>query len=179
MRSKINFKLPKLEYLPRWFDKYKYPMLICLVGLVLILWPNDTTKPEEKKMVEITGVEEQTKELEAKMEALFSSMSGVGKVRVMLTVKSGQETIYAYDTDCSTTRREDEQNQTVKSELIVVGSGSGESPVVTKVQMPEFLGAVVVCEGADSAKVCLQLTEAVQSLTGITADNIVISKMQK
>jgi hypothetical protein len=37
---------------------------------------------------------------------------------------------------------------------------------------------VVVCEGADSTKVQLNLTEALCSLTGITSDNIVIVKMK-
>ena len=89
------------------------------------------------------------------------------------------QTVYAYDTDQSTTKQETEQSHSIKTELITVGNGSGETPVITKTLMPRFLGAVVVCEGAENAKVCLQLTEAVRSLTGITSDNIVISKMQK
>jgi stage III sporulation protein AG len=68
--------------------------------------------------------------------------------------------------------------QSSKTELITVGTGNGETPIITQTLMPQYMGAVVVCEGADSPSVCLQLTEAVRSLTGITSDNIVISKMQ-
>lgn len=37
-------------------------------------------------------------------------------------------------------------------------------------------GAVVVCPGADSASVCLRVTEAVRCYTGLGADDVVIFK---
>ena len=175
----LGLKLPKAEYLQRWFDKYKYPLLVCLVGFVLLLWLKSADAPIKKQAPVSTNGADQVAVLERQMEDLFSSISGVGRVKVLLTVKSGTETVYAYDTDQSTTKQEAEQSHSIKTELITVGSGSGETPVITKTLMPKFLGAVVVCEGAENAKVCLQLTEAVRSLTGITSDNIVISKMQK
>lgn len=39
-------------------------------------------------------------------------------------------------------------------------------------------GAVVVCEGADSAGVCLRITQAVRCYTGLGADNVQIFKMK-
>lgn len=39
-----------------------------------------------------------------------------------------------------------------------------------------YVGAVVVCEGAGSASVRLQLTQAVSALTGLTSDKIAIVK---
>lgn len=180
MNPKLNLKLPKPEYLQRWFDKYKYPLLVCLVGLVLMLWPKNEDATAERKSPEpVSQSTEQTAQLERQMEALFSQMSGVGRVKVLLTLKSSKETVYAYDTDSSLSKQENSMSQSSKAELITVGNGSGETPVVTQTHMPEYLGAVVVCEGADNAKVCLLLTEAVRSLTGITSDNIVILKMQK
>lgn len=179
MKSKIDLRWPKPEYLRQWLDKYKYPLLVCLIGLILLLWPKGADAPETRSTAGALQAEDQTAELESQMEALFSKISGVGKVKVMLTLKSSKETVYAYDTDSSMNRQEDTLSQSSKSELIIVGSGSGEAPVVSQTHMPEYLGAVVVCEGADNAKVCLQLTQAVRSLTGITSDNIVISKMQK
>ena len=179
MKMARGFKLPKAEYLQQWFNKYKYLMLVCLVGLALLLWPKSTDAKDLNRSVSNTESVDQVAALERQMEDLFSSISGVGQVKVLLTVKSSTETVYAYDTDQSTSKRENEQSQSIKTELITVGSGSGEAPVITQTRMPQFLGAVVVCEGAESATVCLQLTEAVRSLTGITSDNIVISKMKK
>lgn len=39
-------------------------------------------------------------------------------------------------------------------------------------------GAVVVCQGADSAGVCLQITQAVRCYTGLGADKVEIFKMK-
>ena len=178
MNIKVNTKWMKKEYLKQWFDKYKYLILVCLVGLLLLLWPQKTGELAEDNAKKNKETVEQTAALEAQMEQLFSQISGVGKVKVMLTLKSSQETVYAYDVDQNRNQQEKGETQSNKTEMVIVGSGNGETPVVTKTHMPEYMGAVVVCEGADNAKVCLQLTQAVRSLTGITSDNIVISKMQ-
>ena len=44
---------------------------------------------------------------------------------------------------------------------------------------PVYRGAVVVGEGGGSASVRLEVTRVIQSLTGISADRIVISKMKQ
>ena len=87
MKTTHNFKLPKAEYLQQWFDKYKYPILVCLVGLVLLLWPKSADAPAKKQPAASTGSIDQVATLERQMEDLFSSISGVGKVKVLLTVK--------------------------------------------------------------------------------------------
>lgn len=179
MKQRTAFKLPQREYLREWFDKYKYLLLLCIVGLIFLMWPGSKESKADERKDTVIQAEDSVEALQKQMEELFAQISGVGKVRVLLTVKSSKESIYAYNTDSSSAYGENETDESFRSELITVGSGTGETPVITKICMPEFLGAVVVCEGADSAKICLQLTEAVSSLTGITADHIVISKMQK
>jgi membrane peptidoglycan carboxypeptidase len=44
------------------------------------------------------------------------------------------------------------------------------------VDWPRFTGALIVCEGAGNASVRLALTQAVASLTGLTADRITVVK---
>ena len=128
MKMARGFKLPKAEYLQQWFNKYKYLILVCLVGLALLLWPKSTDAKDLNRPVSNTESVDQVAALERQMEDLFSSISGVGQVKVLLTVKSSTETVYAYDTDQSTSKRENEQSQSIKTELITVGSGSGEAP---------------------------------------------------
>ena len=178
MKSKLNLQFLKPEYLRQLLDRYKYPVLVCLVGLLLLSWPKGR-EPETKTADQTSQQQENyTAALETEMERLFVQMKGVGRVKVMLTIKSSKEVVYAYDTDSSVNRQENSMTQSSKTELITVGTGNGETPIITQTLMPQYMGAVVVCEGADSPSVCLQLTEAVRSLTGITSDNIVISKMQ-
>ena len=62
---------------------------------------------------------------------------------------------------------------------MVVNRDGGEGPVIASVSGPEYQGAVIVCDGAESPQVRLELTEAVRSLTGISSDHIKISKMKQ
>ncbi|MBQ1242637.1 MAG: stage III sporulation protein AG, partial [Oscillospiraceae bacterium] len=63
-----------------------------------------------------------------------------------------------------------------EKKTLVLDSGSSESVVVTKSRYPRFTGALIVCEGAGNASVRLALTQAVASLTGLTADRITVVK---
>ena len=63
---------------------------------------------------------------------------------------------------------------TIESEL----KTGGESPVMIKQLYPEFLGATVVCDGADQPQVCAAVIEAVTSLTGISSERITVIKMK-
>lgn len=163
------------EYLRRLFDKYKYVLLLCVVGLVLILLPFGNSSPETQKTT--TEDTDPVILLQDQLEDLFSEIEGVGRVRVLLTAKSGGETVYAYDESKNASKSDGSASSSSSMTLVTV-NGSGSSPVVVRINAPAFSGAVVVCDGADSTKVQLNLTQALSSLTGITSDNIVIVKMK-
>lgn len=142
--------------------KYKYVAAIILLGVVLLLLPS-----KEKAAPE--GMQEPIFDrgaLEREMETLLSAVDGAGKLSLMLTVSSDGEKKLA---------RNEEQGGTAKSTTVTVGAGSGiQEPVVTQYLYPRYIGAVVVCEGADSASVRLRLTEALCALTGLTSDKIAV-----
>ena len=62
---------------------------------------------------------------------------------------------------------------------MTLSDSGGQSPVSLRQQAPVYRGAVVVCQGGDSAAVRLAVTQVIQSLTGLSADRIVISKMKQ
>lgn len=82
------------------------------------------------------------------------------------------------------TRREapaDTRGTTVQSEIeaaLAAFDGAGRLRLVLTVEpgTERWAGAVIVCEGADSAAVRLQLTQAVAALTGLSADHIAVVK---
>ena len=100
----------------------------------------------------------------------------MGRVQVMLTVRRGIERNYAYNT--SSRSGGDQGAGEYQSQLAVVSGGGTEEPVASSVSGPEYQGALVVCEGAGSPQVRLEVTQAVRALTGIPADRIQISKMK-
>lgn len=176
-------KLALPEYIRNNFDKYKYVLLICCVGLLLTLWPS---KPKEREAAAPAPAEggfsaymADTAALEQELAGLLSQMEGVGRVRVLLSAKRGYEPAYIYNSSSKDTGGENQPSKEQQSELVIVSRSGEENPVIASVNGPEYRGAVVICDGAGSAQVRLEVTEAIKSLTGITSDNIKISKMKQ
>ena len=165
------------EYIRRLADKYKYILLPGVLGLLLMLWPTAKETPDPETPEELT-LRVDLSDLESRLAQALEQIQGVGKVQVILTVKSGYETVYLYNQDRTYTENGDHYTDAVKSTLVQQGSGSSAQPIVSKILNPVFQGALVVCQGADRAGVQLQVTEAVRALTGLSANNIVISKMK-
>ncbi len=159
--------------LPQWLKKYRYPILVLALGLVLMVLPG------RNKKADIAPVEkaatEQNVSLSAELANILGRIRGVGKVEVMLTVKTGQTTIYQTDEDIVTT----ETGSTVRKETVIVtNSDRQQTPLVMQMLPPEYLGAVIVCQGADDVQVRLAVVEAVCKATGLGADKISVLKMK-
>ena len=167
-----------LSYCRRLGDRYKYVLLVGAVGLALLLWPQKREStapamPSPEAAEDLAAVVAQTEE---RIASILEEMEGVGRARVMLTVKSGGETVYAYDLS---ERLEGESALSRQQELVTLSGSGQQSPVERMRLSPVFQGAAVVCQGGDSYAVRLQVTQVIQSLTGITTDHIVISKMKE
>ena len=153
----------------KYWNKFRWPCLILFVGIILLLIPNGSSKkPEQEGIIEkgdnILSVEETLSEI-------LSMVQGAGKVRVMLTVSSGEETLY--QNNCLISENGNEKQDTV----IMTDSERNEKGLVRKVIPPEYLGAIIVCQGADDPTVRLNLIEAVSNVTGLRSDKISILKM--
>ena len=149
------------------FRKYRYVALVLLVGLILMALP-------EKKTEQIAPSPPQTAEqptLEEALEEILSQLQGAGKVRVLLTRASGEETVYQMDRDSGA---DDLRTETV----VITSAEREEAGLVRQVNPPEYLGAVIVCQGADNAAVKLSIVEAVANATGLTTDKISVLKMK-
>ena len=165
------------------FDRYKFVLLVIQAGVILLLLPSlgggtgEEGGGETVETVRTDGFG--TEELERKMEEALSRIEGVGEVRVLLTVDSDGERQLAEDSELSysgsTAAPEDYSRS---SQTVLVDGGSGDAPVVTRAVYPTYRGALVVCQGGDRADVKLAVTEAVASLTGLTADRITVAKSQ-
>ena len=146
--------------------KYKYAILVILAGIILMLLPkcqaSGQTETTDTLNTETFSVEEQEK----KISDALSKISGVGKVQVVLTLKSGTELHLA----------EDEQSEggvESRSETVTINRGSGQQDiVVTKRVYPTYQGALIVCEGADNAAARLAITNSVSALTGLSTEKI-------
>lgn len=170
MKSKEG-NLPKLA---RVLEKYKYVLLVVLVGAALLLWPVEkggekTAAPAQQSVESAFDLAS----MERKLSAALSEVEGAGNVSVVLTVRSTSRQVVAQDD--KTTLKEGTSERT--AETVVVSKGSGaQEPVLLEQIYPEYQGALVVCAGGEDAGVRLKLVEAVSALTGLGADKISICR---
>lgn len=160
------------------FGRYKYVLLMVLVGAVFLLWPTtEETKKESGGESARTAEESEfsLRETEERLSETLSKVQGAGDVTVMLTVRGGVRQILAED---EVSQLGEDGSSKVERSVVTLsgGSGAGEKTVVLQRLEPEFQGAVVVCEGGDNARVKLKLIEAVAALTGLGTDKITICK---
>lgn len=159
------------ETLERLWGKYRLVLVILLGGLLLMLLPGE--KSEEKAESQQRGETYSLEETERQMEELLSHIEGTGKLRLMLTLKSGSQLYLAEDSD----EMIDNGSTSIERETVTLNRGSGyEDVIITRQIYPVYQGAVVVCQGADRASVRLAVIEAVASLTGLSSDKIAVVK---
>ena len=142
--------------LRRVIETWRLPLLILALGALILLWPSGKKDEPSAEKPEAAQTEE-TADTQARLEQLLSSMDGVGRVELMLTTSGSEEIFYQTDTRVS-------------------GDTCEETTVFSSAP---YLGAVVVCDGADSATVRLRVMQAVSALTGLGSDKISVIKMKR
>ena len=160
--------------LTTYVEKYKYVILVLAAGILLMLlpWREDA---KESKGFETTQEGYSLSQIQSDMEELLRHISGVGQIKVMLTLKSGSALQLAEN---RTSSRRDQENKQ-DSEIVKLNRGSGSQDVVITEQIyPTYQGAVIVCQGAENPSVKLAVTEAVAVLTGLSSEKITVVKWE-
>ena len=128
-------------------------------------------KTEDAPTQSTITAENSENSLQSMLSSILSQIKGAGKVEVLLTEARGPETMYQTDTNSGT---ETDRLDTV----IISGSDRSQTGLVRQVNPPSYMGAIVVCQGADNAQVRLAIVQAVSSVTGLGADHITVLKMK-
>lgn len=155
-------------------SKIKLIIIIAFIGILLIMLSeiiptntqNVTTQTNDLKQEYVENLEKET-------EKLISSISGVGRCKVMITIKSTNETVYAQNSDISS----NSGNYSKKYEYVFYDGNNGDEPVLIKEYMPQIQGVAVVCDGAKNPEVNESIMSAVSSLFNISSSKISISKL--
>ena len=166
----------KIEGVRKLWDRYKYAALVVLIGAGLLLWPSG--KGGTEAALRQQSSTEETQDIQVQMEDILGTISGVGQVKVMLTVDSDGERQLAQDTELTYSGSVESPEDYSRRSETVLTDGEGDGTVVTRTLYPTYRGALVVCQGGDRADVRLAVTEAVASLTGLSTDRITVAKWQ-
>ena len=156
----------------KWLASYKYVLFAVLVGVVLLLLPDGKAVSDGKDTAQFADFDRTA--VQREMEGILSAIDGAGRLRLMLTVQGGGELELAQDR--ALTQKDGVGEYSDKTETVVLGSGSSAEVVVTQSRYPDFVGALVVCEGGGSAAVRLEITQALCALTGLPSDKISVIK---
>ena len=162
-------KAQTLEFL----KKYRFVLLVLSIGLLLMWLPESgPTKEIQETSPAPDGA---SLSLEQRLTEILSQIEGAGKVRVMLTERSGAH--YTYQTDEDMTDTND--STTVRRDTVIITDANRtQQGLLQRVDPPKYQGALIVCQGADRPSVRLAIVQAVSNVTGLGADKISVQKMK-
>ncbi len=172
-------------------------ILIVTVVAINYIWNSDkkstdtTLNNASKKDTDVIQVSSNTTEdeFELKLESILSKISGVGKVKVMITYSESStlKPIYNEDTSVSNTNETDSSGGTrtvsetgTQKEVVYKENTDGsKEPITQSVSSPTIEGAVVVAEGAEDASVKTNIVQAIEAATGLATHKIQVFKMEE
>lgn len=159
--------------------------------------PNNNIKKNGKEVVEqkkddesVVNAEykDQQKEMELKLKDILENIKGVGKVKVMIYFKGGEEQVPALNINDSTSLTEEKdveggtrkitQNNDGRT-VVMMSTENGSEPLILKKYNPEITGVCVVAEGAEDNLIKLQIQKAVINLFGLKENKVNVYPMKK
>ena len=159
-----------------FIKKYRYVAIVLLIGIILMCLPGKKQSNTQEAIDESSVTETEVgKSLDDSLGEILSQIKGAGNVHVLLTVQKGEETVF--QTDLQTSQNNENGYSQIET-VIISGQERNQSGLVKQVNPPMYMGAIVVCQGADSPTVRLAIVEAVSKVTGLGADRISVFKMK-
>ena len=140
-------------------------LLAMLLILLSELFPQTSATGSTQKAKSTQSSTEYQAQLEERLERLISHMSGAGKTTVMVTLGTGEEMIYALDTQSG-----DMQSQQTH---VLLEDGSALTETVC---VPQVCGVAVLCEGGGDVRVAARITELVSALLDLPSNRICVEQ---
>ena len=154
---------------PQWGRDRAVRLLVLagVVGMLLIALSEchspDVSGCEDTAVVSAAQVEQA---LEQRITSLLDTVEGVGRCRVMVTLESEEQAVYAADTT---------QSETASSSayLTVDTDGGPVGLLLTRIQ-PTVRGVVVVCAGAKDPAVCTRVQKVITTAFHISERRVCV-----
>ena len=171
-------------------------LLVLAAGIVLIaLSAGDMSSRKKDTLKEVENTtdtesdtkDEYTKKLERQFESVLANVSGVGRVKVMITLDTSSEKVTLSDPVYKNESvNETEADGSVKSQTnsesspqtVFSEKDDVKDPYVVKEIEPVIKGVLVVCEGGDNDSVKKEITSAAEVLFGLESHKIKVMKLE-
>lgn len=172
-------------------------LIIIMVGILFIVisLPTKSSNSSSSSNAAITTSNTNTvnttdyeENLEKKIESLLTEVQGVGKVKVMVTLKASSEKILvSEDTFSDKTVKATDSDGGVSESLeksgaqkyVTSDTGNGNQPYVSQEKAPEVEGVMVIAEGGSDSMVVANITNAIAALLAVPVHKIQVLKMSQ
>ena len=164
------------EQLNAWFKQIKgkpktsfLAVVLGVAAMVLILlselWPSQAAQETPAEMYTTQSAASYQEELETQLAGLIQQIAGAGETTVMITLESGEERIYATDTQTG-------QNQSQQTHVLLEDGTALEETVY----LPTVCGVAVVCDGGGDVGVEARITALVSALLDVPSNRICVEQ---
>ena len=189
MMSKLN-RLKKIK-------KEDFVVLL-LIGVLILVVALPSEKQTKRSLDEADSVSIETfnsaegetygEYWEKKLEHILPAMEGVGRVKVLVSLKDDGELFVEKDTPVtrSMTKEKDSNGGTreiteysgSETTLMVTQTDGKQIPYVIRERKPKVTGILVLAQGGDNDRIRKEITCLLQALFDIEAHKIVVAKMK-
>ncbi|MCT4687071.1 hypothetical protein [Vallitalea sp.] len=177
--------------------RISFLFIMFLTGLLLLLFSKNLIKPSNNTKVDNSIIAPNTykasnpqtyeEKLEKRLEKEFTNIDGVGKVEVIIMLKTSGEIIINKDTPSSQTQsdevdseggtRQNIQTDSKEATVLINNSDGSTKPIILKELEPEISGVVIIAEGGDDILVKKNLINAAKVLLDVPMHKIEVMKM--
>ncbi len=162
-------------------DKKNIFLIATAIIMLLLIIVSDSFGNKSSTDIKDDGTvysSEYIKQTEKELEVLLEKINGAGKVKVMLTLESCYENVYAKGYSKKEDENENSKQNEFNEEYIIVKKGTGnEECLVVKVFEPTVKGVAVIAQGADNVKVKNAIIQTVCALFNISTAKVSVEKM--
>lgn len=173
-------------------DKSRYLIIFLGVMGMILIFTSNFSKCKSKnikkidKDLSIADTYEYKKQLEENLKNIISEISGVGNVKVLVTLESSMQNVYATEQKKNKEAVEDknlnerskiQESNEVETKYITIKDSDGTEKALSLMQIqPSIKGVIVVCSGGDNIDVKNKVIEAVKTALNITSKRVFVTK---
>ena len=145
-------------------------ILILIILLADMSDGNDKTEIRSDNAISFESADIYASGMEERLCTMLSEIEGVGKAKVMLTITSTEEYVFAETQKTSSSQSE--------NSYVIIDNGSKKEALLEKINNPAISGVLIICEGGDDPRVCEKVYIAVSTALNVPTNKIYVAEMK-
>lgn len=176
MSDNVNAFTEKFKRLLAKENRTTLIFIIGIISILLIFLSTFFEKDNEQSQETFSSfaISENTDDYKNKIEKelceMLGNISGVGEVKVMVTISGTTEYEYAQEL----VKDNNEKSESYKNQYVLIDNNGKKEALIKKINKPTISGVAVVCNGGDDFKVKERIVRAVSTVLGISSNSVCV-----